>query len=57
MKMRKEYQTPELHYIELEDEIAVINSSNIIGSGDGEVPDEDPNAARGSRGEWGSLWG
>ena len=56
MKMKKEYMAPEMYSVELKDESAVITGSNNIGTGGGDVPDEDPNAARGSRGEWGNIW-
>ena len=57
MKIKKSYVAPQVVFcnVECESSILVISGSNEVGTAPG-VEDEDPNAARGSRGEWGDFW-
>jgi hypothetical protein len=57
MKIKKDYVAPQANAcnVECESSILVISGSNEVGTAPG-VEDEDPNAARGHRGEWGNIW-
>ena len=56
MKMKKEYTAPAMYPVELKDDIAIIGGSNNVGTGGADTPDEDPNGAAPSKGNWGDLW-